>query len=49
MVAGRTDGVELVGFMAFLENHEFMLECHSFGEGILDDFRDRVVEIKVEE
>jgi len=48
MVAGRTGGVGEVGFLAFLENHEFMLECHSYGEGIPEDFRDRVVEIKVD-
>jgi hypothetical protein len=47
MVAGRTSGVEEVGFIAFLENHEFMLECFGYDEGIPEDFRDRNVEIKV--
>jgi hypothetical protein len=48
MVSGRTRGVDEVGFIAFLEDHEFMLECFSYGDGIPEDFRDRVIEIKVD-
>ena len=47
MISGRAKGVEEVGFVAFLENHEFTLECFSYGDGIPEDFRDRNVEIQV--
>jgi hypothetical protein len=49
MISGRAKGVEEVGFVAFLENHEFALECFSYGDGIPEDFRDRNVEIQIGE
>jgi len=51
---GRTEGVPEVGFVAFIGNHEFTLECFSLPETLGDDyipedFRDRKVEIVIAE
>ena len=35
------------GFVLFLENHELMIDCHSFSDaGIPKDFRDQQVKIE---
>ncbi len=50
LLLGRSESVPEVGFLAFLGNREFTLECHSWGgENIPEDFRDRTVEIVVGE
>jgi hypothetical protein len=51
---GRTEGVPPVNFLAFIEDHEFMLECVAIPETLGDvyipeDFRDRKVEIIIAE
>ena len=44
-VSGRV-GDYHCGFIVFLENHELMLECHSWGADVLpEDLRDRAVEV----
>ena len=40
-IRGRLDGIE-VGYLAFIEDHEFTLECHSCGEPINAENRERV-------
>ncbi len=48
VIFGRAKGVEAVGFLAFLMDHEFTLECHGYGDEIPKDFRDRSVEIELD-
>ncbi len=50
LIFGRSEAVPEVGFLGFVGNQEFTLECHSWGdEDIPDDFRDRDVEVIVRE
>jgi len=50
---GRTEGLPEVGFVAFIENHEFTFECVTFQSAaasddyIPEDFRDRKVEVSI--
>ena len=39
-IQGKLDGIE-VGYLAFVENSELMLECYSYDQEILPKHRDR--------
>lgn len=41
-ISGNLGGVE-VGFVAFIENSEFSLECYSFGESMSPDCSDHLI------
>lgn len=44
-VAGEADGIQ-AGFVAYVGDHEFTLECHTWGEvDVPEDFRERAVRV----
>jgi hypothetical protein len=44
VLSGSAGGVNC-GFVVFIEGGELTIECHPWGEGVPEDFRDREVEL----